>query len=125
MENTPYQEALRYMANAKESLQKAKKEDGIYNDIKYVRAASGIAYSGVLLALDEYLKRKEGGKPKKPKSIEDYTSRIFKQDKKLLSLVYSVYDALHLAGYYHGTHSVKTITTGLEDAAKIIEYIKD
>ena len=125
MENTPYQEALRYMANAKETLQKAGKDEGLYKDKKYVRTASGTAYNGVLIALDEFLVRKEGKKFKTPKSIEDYKSRVAKQDKKLTALLHTVYDELHLAGYYIGTLSVKTITSGFEDAAKIIEYIKD
>ncbi len=126
METTPYKEALRYMANAKETLQKAKKEDGFYNDIKYVKTASGTAYSGVLFALDEFLRRKEGvNKFKKPKSIEDYTARITKLDKKLRTLVNDAYIYLHLDGYYHGTNSVEIITNGMDKAYKIIEYIKD
>lgn len=125
MELTPYKESLRYMENAKETLQKAGKDFGTYKDKKYVRTASGTAYSAVLLALDEYLKQKEGLKFKKPKSIEDYQSRITKQNKKLLALLIEAYDTLHLAGYYHGTNSVNTITRGFNNAYKIIEYIKD
>jgi Domain of unknown function (DUF5618) len=125
MELTPYQESLRYMNNAKETLQKAGKDVGIYKDKKYVRTASGTAYSAVLLALDEYLKQKEGLKFKKPKSIEDYQSRVTKQDKKLLALLVGAYDILHILGYYHGTNSVDTITRGFNNAYKIIEYIKD
>ncbi len=122
--STPYAEAHRYMDNAKETLKKAGKEGGLYIDKKYVKTASGIAYNAVLLAIDKYLKQKEGANFKKPKSIEDYQSRITKQNKKLLALLNAAYDSLHLAGYYHGTHSVKTITSGLEDAYQIIEYIK-
>lgn len=122
---TTYLEALRYMENAKETLKKAGKDGYDYDDIKYVRTACGTAYNGVLIALDEYLKRKEGNKYKKPKSIEDYTKRIADQNKKLLSALRGAYDSLHLAGYYHGTKSVKTIKTGFEEAFAIIEYIKD
>jgi uncharacterized protein (UPF0210 family) len=124
MEKTAYKEALRYMDNAKETLKKAGKELGTYKDIKYVKTASGTAYNGVLIALDEFLKRKEGIKFKKPKSIEEYRTRIAKQNKKLLEFVNAVYDELHLAGYYHGTQSEKTIKNGFENAYKIIEYIK-
>ncbi len=120
----PYEEALRYMENAKETLKKAGKDGGQYEDKKYVRTASGTAYNAVLIAIDEYLKRKEGLKFRKPKSIEDYQNRITKQNKKILDLLNATYDTLHLAGYYHGTTSVKTITSGFEDAYKIIEYIK-
>jgi len=41
-----YGEAIRYMNNARECLTKAKKEDGYYQDQKYVRMACGTAYSG-------------------------------------------------------------------------------
>jgi len=125
MKPTPYQEALRYLQNAKDTLQKAGKDGGLYKDKKYVKAASGIAYSGILLALDAYLAQKEGNRYKKPKSIEDYQTRLAKQNKKLLALVNSAYDTLHLAGYYHGTASVKTIQSGFEDAYAIVEYTKN
>jgi hypothetical protein len=122
---TPYLEALRYMDNAKESLKKAGKDSGLYQDVKYVKTASGTAYSGILYALDEYLKRTEGAKYKKPKSIEDYKMRITKKDKTLLALLVSTYESLHLLGYYHGATSVKVIQAGFDDAFAIIEYIKD
>ena len=122
---TPYQESLRYIDNAKLSLKQAGKKDGEYDDVKYVQTAAGTAYVGTLLAIDEYLKRKEGSKYKKARSIEEYQIRLAKQDRKMLKLINSVYDSLHLAGYYHGTHSVKTIANGFEDALAIIEYIKE
>jgi len=125
MPNTPYQEALRYLQNAKDTLQKAGKDGKDYADIKYVKTAAGTAYSAVLLAIDEYLRRKEGAKFKKPQSIDDYRIRLVKQNKTLKSLLNSAYDTLHIAGYYYGTPSVKTIASGFEDAYKIIEYIKD
>ncbi len=125
MEATPYLEALRYVSNAKESLQKAGKNGGQYKDIKYVKAASGMAYSAVLFAIDEYLKRKEGIKFTKPKSIEEYRIRIGKQNKKMLDLLNIAYDSLHLAGYYHGTTSAAVISFGMESTNKIIEYIKE
>lgn len=86
---TSYLEALRYMDNAKETLQKAGKDEGLYKDKKYVRTASGIAYNAILIAIDEYLQRKEGNKYKKAKSIEEYKSRITNKDKKLLALLVS------------------------------------
>lgn len=119
-----YLEAIRYMDNAKESLKKANKENGIYHDIKYVQTASGVAYNGVLIAIDHYIKSKQGDKFKKPKSIEEYRSLLAKLNKKILSLLNAVYDELHLAGYYHGTPSAKTIEAGFANAYKIIEFIK-
>ncbi|MCU0340145.1 MAG: DUF5618 family protein [Spirosomaceae bacterium] len=117
-------EATRYLENAKAILkEKAGKKDGLYADIKYVKMAAGTAYSGALLILDEFLRQKEGQKYKKPKSIEEYRTRVAKYDKKLLALLVDVYDELHLAGYYHGTRSVNTIQTGLENVKKMLAYI--
>ena len=121
---SPAEQAQRYLDNAREILfKKAGKEDGLYSDVKYVKMAAGTAYSAALLILDEYLRQKEGIKFKKPKSIEDYTSRVRKYDKKLLSLIADVYDELHLAGYYHGTKSVNTIQTGLNNVTQMLSYI--
>ena len=121
---TPAEEAQRYLDNAKEILrEKAGKKDGLYADVKYVKMASGTAYSAALLILDEFLKRKEGDKFVKPKSIEDYTNRVRKYDKKLLRLLVNVYDELHIIGYYHGTKSVDTIQKGLTNVTHMLAYI--
>lgn len=123
--NTPYDEAMRYMENARKTLKRAGKEDGEYSDVKYVQTASGTAYLGVLIALDEYLRRKEGKTTfSQPKSIEDYQRRIAKQNKKVNKWLRIVYGDLHLVGYYHGTKSYETIKRGLEYADKIIKLIK-
>ena len=122
---TAYDEANRYIDNAKLTLkEKAGKKDGEYADIKYVQTAVGTAYVGVLLAIDEYLLRKEGNKFTKPLSIEDYRKRIAKQNKKLLSLLNEAYGDLHISLYYHGIPSVRIMTNGLQTAKEIIEYIK-
>jgi len=121
---TPAQEAERYLENARKILtEKAGKKDGLYADIKYVKMAAGTAYSAALLILDEYLLQKEGIHFTKPKSIEDYTNRLRKFDKKLLALLADVYDELHIAGYYHGTRSVNTIQTGLDNVRQMLNYI--
>ena len=49
-----YQEANRYLQNARETLQKAGKEGNYYQDEKYVKTACGTAYNGVLKAIDGY-----------------------------------------------------------------------
>ena len=121
---SPAEEAQRYLDNAKEILrEKAGKKDGLYADVKYVKMASGTAYSAALLILDEFLKQKEGDKFVKPKSIEDYTNRVRKYDKKLLRLLVNVYDELHIIGYYHGTKSVDTIQKGLTNVTQMLSYI--
>jgi hypothetical protein len=121
---SPAAEAARYLENARQILtEKAGKKDGLYADVKYVKMAAGTAYSAALLILDEYLKQKEGINFTKPKSIEDYTNRLRKHDKKLLRLLVNVYDELHIVGYYHGTRSVEVIQTGLANVTQMLTYI--
>ena len=126
LKETYYNEAIRYMDNAKEDLKKAKKEDDYYQDTKYVKMACGTAYSGLLVALDCYLILKGVGKPtkKQRKSIEYYQSNITKIDKKMLNYLNSAYDVLHLWGYYDGITNARIVKEGFDEAYKIIEKIK-
>lgn len=126
-ENTTcYHEASRYLNNARLTLkEKAGKKDGEYADIKYVQTAAGTAYVGVLLALDEYLRRKDGGNFVKPKSIEEYRTRLAKHNKKLLALLNEAYGDLHISLYYHGIPSVRIMNNGLKTAEEILKYIVD
>ena len=56
-------EAKRYIDNAKDILrEKAIKEDGYYQDKKYIRMAGNTAYSGVLEALDAVIMEKIRGR---------------------------------------------------------------
>jgi uncharacterized protein (UPF0332 family) len=120
-----YAEAIRYMNNAKETLQKAKKEDNYYTDRKYVRTACGTAYNGVLHALDTYLMLKDVEIPKKRRrSIEFYTQHIAKIDGKMLKYLDNVYDILHLSGYYDGATDARVISAGFANAYEIIDKIK-
>jgi len=122
-----YNESIRYMNNAKETLKKAEKQDdGYYMDEKYVKSACGIAHLGVLRALDAWLFMKgiEFSNKKKQKSIDYYEYTIARLDKKLLSLLKAAYSTLHLAGYYHGNTCVTTIKDGFDAAYEIIDKIK-
>ncbi len=119
-----YAEALRYMENARETLKKAGKDGNEYQDDKYVKTACGIAYNGVLKALDGYFKLKDFPLPKNHKSIEYYRDYIGDVDRKLLSEVNTAYGILHILGYYEGIKNVKIIRNGFESAFKIIEKIK-
>jgi hypothetical protein len=120
-----YAEAMRYMENAKETLQKARKDNNRYHDVKYVRTACGTAYSGVLLALDAYLQLKDVELPKKNRrSISFYTSHVAQLDRKLLDDVNNAYDILHLSGYYDGVGDARVIKIGFEYAYRIIDKIK-
>jgi sensor histidine kinase regulating citrate/malate metabolism len=120
-----YVEAMRYMDNAKETLKKARKEDYFYNDRKYVSSACGIAYRGVLVALDAYFKMKGIEEPKKKrKSIEYYESNMSKLNKKMLNYLDTVYGVLHIEGYYECILDSRVIAAGFDNAYRIIDQIK-
>jgi hypothetical protein len=114
-------EANRYLDNAKDILStKAMKEDGYYQDAKYVKMAGHTAYSGVLVALDGVLGKKSKGR----KTVEWYKEELSKLDKKILNVFVSAYDTLHLAMSYDGNPNAKVSKAGLEDAERIVEWAK-
>ena len=122
-----YAEAMRYMDNAEETLRRAgKRDDGLYKDEKYVRSACGIAYLGVLGALDAWLIMKGVDIPVKRNhtDIKFYLTNLGKLDLKLLDYLNAAYTSLHLAGYYRKERSIKIIYAGFEVAYEIIEKIK-
>jgi hypothetical protein len=119
-----YNEAIRYMANASETLKKAGKEGRYYTDEKYVKTACGTAYNGVLKAIDGYLMLKGVESKKGRKSIEWYQSNIAQIDKKLNVDLKNAYDILHLSGYYDGVTTIKVVEAGFEVANSIIDRIK-
>ena len=122
-----YNEAMRYMDNAKEYLKNAKKDGNVYRDPKYVRTACGTAYSGVLIALDCFFMLKglhTSNSKKVRKSIEYYQQNLDKQDRKMLDNLNVAYKILHLSGYYDGIESVSVVKEGFNLANAIIEKIK-
>ena len=121
-----YGEAMRYMDNARECLQKAQKDGKYYRDVKYVKMACGTAYNGVLKALDGFfiLKDIEIPKGKKRRSIEFYHNNLALLDKKMLNTLNNVYKVLHLWGYYDGIEKVSVIEDGFDEAYTLINKIK-
>jgi hypothetical protein len=119
-----YTEAIRYMDNAKETLKKAGKDGEFYMDEKYVKTACGIAYNGVLKAMDGYFYAHGIEKRKGRKSIEYYLRNTAKLDKKLLKYLNGAYDTLHLSGYYDGILVVSVVQSGFHLAYSIIEKIQ-
>ena len=115
-------EAYRYLENAKEILStKAQKEDGYYQDKKYVKLAGHAAYSGVLVALDHALERPKKGRV----SVEWYKENIAKLDKKMLNYFNEVYEVMHLVMGYDGFGKEKIIKDGFESAEKIIKWVEN
>jgi hypothetical protein len=121
-----YAEAMRYMANAKKSLEKAGMDGKWYKDKKYVRTACGTAYNGVLEALDTWLLLKGVEEPPKGerKSIGFYDKNISRLNKKMHRVLLSVYSTLHLCGYYDGNLDSDVIKSGFKHAKELIDLIK-
>ncbi|MDR0606396.1 MAG: DUF5618 family protein [Bacteroidales bacterium] len=123
-----YTEAIRYMENAKKLLVDVPIDNGHYLDTKYVRSACGIAYSGVLVALDGYSRiinyQSKSKKPRERKSIEYYQGMLSQINGKIFMDLNSAYNHLHLLGYYDGETSIKTTKIGFELAYKIINVVK-
>ena len=122
-------EALRYIQNAKETLAKSPIEDNIYADKKYVKSACGVAYLGVLTAIDQFLVDKGVTNKELPKKVEEYRKALQKyatpHNGKLLKQFDSVYDELHIAGYYRGfLQNVNTVKDVIKNAKDFIGKLK-
>ncbi|GAA4461156.1 hypothetical protein GCM10023189_36470 [Nibrella saemangeumensis] len=116
------QEAKRYLDNARQILSdKAQKEDGYYQDSKYVKMAGHTAYAGVLLALDGVLGKKSKGR----KDVEWYKQQLAKLDKRVLNSFVGVYDTLHLSMSYDGNPLASVASAGLQEAERIINWVEN
>ncbi len=116
-----YKETYRYFANAEELLRKAGRENGSFKDKKYVKLAGHAAWTGVLLALDEYLASKNIKKGKGRKSKEWYEVHLSKLNRKLNAIFINTYDGLHLAMGYDGNLVVKANQSFLEEGRRLIQ----
>lgn len=119
--NTSIQEARRYLANAKEILrEKAGKEDGYYQDQKYVKMAGHTAYAGILLVLDNVFGKKVKGR----KDVDWYKQNLSKTDKRILNSFATAYQVLHLDMAYDGAKSAELAKIGLEEAERLITWVE-
>lgn len=119
-EQNPIAEARRYVANAKENIEKAKfdPELGSYVDRKYIKTAGNILWSGCLIALDALLHVRKGkGRP----SIEKYKKAAAQRDRKLLHSINLGYEIMHLVMGYDGNMEKKISDAGFEWANTIID----
>jgi len=122
-------ESLRYLQNAREILRKTPVEDNIYTDIKPVREACSTAYLAVLIAIDEYLKKKGVSEDKLPQSVDGYRQALKRylavRNGKLMREFERIYRELHIAGYYRGLLSgTDTVKDAMKAARTFIEKIK-
>lgn len=122
-----FDEAKRYLANAKETIRKSPIAGKLYADEKYVREGAGIAYLAALKAIDGYLIRKGVKVDKLPKSIEEYwelkkkhipVKSKFNENFKL------VYQNLHIGAYYQGAQSIVYVKEGLTAVNEIIKMLE-
>jgi len=115
-------EAKRHIDNAKQILrEKAFKENGYYQDSEYVKIAGQTAYTGILLALDDFL----GKKGKGLKNVDWYKQHLEKWDKKIFNSFSTAHQVLFLDMAYNGVNSVELATTGFVEAEKIIGWLEN
>jgi hypothetical protein len=117
------------MDNAKDILGKSPIEGDLYTDDKYVKSACGVAYLGVLKAIEEHLTRKGLSKKELPRKVEEYRKALQKHvsvhNGKLLKEFDAIYDELHIAGYYRGMlHSTDVVKATFKTARHFIDKLK-
>ena len=118
----PIDEARRYVENARKTLKENGELDtelNIYQDDKYVRAAGNYLWLGVLMALDAVFHVREDRRTRV--DIKDYQDAVGKRDKKLLALINSGYDIMHLYMNYDGNQSKGVSDEGFRIANNIID----
>ena len=128
MEN--YKEAYRYLDNAQEILRTKAKKDGLfYEDPKYVKMACNTAYSGLLVALNDFFTKKGVKYPKtkgrrsQSTNVDFFKQNLAKMNKKKLKEFNEAYNYLHLLGGYDGSLAVITSKTGIGFAKSIVDWI--
>ena len=121
-------EAIRYLNNARGILRRVPVERDIYVDSKPVREAMGTAYLAVLEAINEALGRRGVPRKELPRSVDAYRAALQRhlatRNGKLLREFESLYDALHIAGYYRGLiYDRKLVREALDAAQRFIEKV--
>ena len=121
-------EAVRYLNNARDILRHVPVGGDTYIDRKSVREAMGTAYLAVLEAINEALSRRGVARKDLPRSVDAYRAALQRhlapRNGKLLRDFESLYDALHIAGYYRGLiYDRKMVRDALEAAQSFIEKV--
>jgi len=121
-------EARRYLDNARAMLRHLPVERDIYVDRKPVREAMGTAYLAVLEAINEALGRRGVARKELPRSVDAYREALRRhlasRNGKLMREFESLYDLLHIAGYYRGLlYDRKVVREALDAAQRFIENV--
>ena len=115
-------EARRYVDNAEKTLSENGRynpELKLYEDEKYVRAAGHYLWHAVLMALDAVFHVRADRRIRV--AVDDYYEAVGKRDRKLLALVNSSYNVMHLSMDYDGTPSKSICSEGIRLANDIID----
>ncbi len=120
-------EGVRYLENSRQVLRHVPFEGDIYLKRKPVREAMGTAYLAVLEAINEALRRRGVPRKELPRSVDAYRDalqRHLTRDGKLMREFESLYDLLHLAGYYDGLiYNRKIVKHAIDAAQRFIDRI--
>ena len=121
-------EGIRYLENSREILRRVPVERDIYLDRKPIREAMGTAYLAVLEAINEALTRRGVARKELPKSVDAYREalqhHLAPRNGKLMREFESLYDLLHIAGYYRGLlYDRKVVREALDAAQRFIEKV--
>jgi len=121
-------EGVRYLENSREILRRVPVERDIYLDRKPIREAMGTAYLAVLEAINEALIRRGVARKELPKSVDAYREALQRhlapRNGKLMREFESLYDLLHIAGYYRGLlYDRKVVREALDAAQRFIEKV--
>lgn len=116
------EESRRYVDNARKALAENghyNKELRLYEDDKYVRAAGHYLWHAVLMALDAVFNVRADRRTRV--DVNDYREAVGKRDKKLLALVNSSYNTMHLSMDYDGNSRKNICDDGFALANDIID----
>jgi hypothetical protein len=122
---TYYDEAMRYVNNARKILKETPVKDRHYTDIKRVKMAAGVAYAGVDMAAKWFIKYKI---PKaKIEGDVDITNYLGKLDKKAVYNYSQAWILLHKGSYYHTSGNKVVTDVSIDEAEKFINslHLKD
>ena len=115
-------EARRYLDNARDTLKTNEEYDPVtrsYNDKKYVRAAGHYLWHAVMLALDAVFHVRDDRRTRI--DIDAYREAVRKRDRKLLTLVNTSYQILHIHMGYDGVLNKNVCDEGFHLTNDIID----
>ncbi|MCS7228937.1 MAG: DUF5618 family protein [Candidatus Kryptonium sp.] len=111
--------------NALKTLSESPVENGRYRNIKKVSEACGTAYIAVLRAIEGEMLRRGLSPDEFPENVIEYRKflRSLPKNGKLIDAFNTVYENLHILGYYRHGADEAVIKSGFEKAKEIINKL--